>query len=304
MTCEVEEVTRCIYHAVILVEDDHSSGPHHRSRLSERVEIDRYVEHALGETAARGASNLHCLEFPVVGDAPSNIKDNFSQCRSHRHLHQTGIEHLTCQGEDSCSLRGWCADACEPIRATVYYVWHAYQRLYIVYQRWLIPQACGGRERRAVTGPASPPLKRCDECCFLAANECPGAPHHLNIEAETAFHNIIAEETQFPCLVQGGLDTFHRQRVLGTNIYIAFGSSDSIASHNHALDDRMRVALYESTVHKCAGVTLIGVADNIPGGACSVAAQLPFLPGRKTGAAPTSELGALDLCNNILRLHL
>ena len=66
----------------------------------------------------------------------------------------------------------------------------------------------------------------------------------------------------------------------------------------------MRVAFQNSPVHKGAGVSLVGVADDVSGSAWSMAALLPFISGGEAGAAPAPQAGFLNVRDNLLGGHL
>ena len=63
----------------------------------------------------------------------------------------------------------------------------------------------------------------------------------------------------------------------------------------------MRVALQDRTVHERTGVTLIGVADHILLVGIIAAGNLPLQTGGKAGTATSSQSGALDQADRLLR---
>ena len=70
---------------------------------------------------------------------------------------------------------------------------------------------------------------------------------------------------------------------------------DAVSADHHRLDDGIRVALHDGTVHERARVALVGVAHDILVGGVELAGDLPFHAGREAGAATAAETGCLDV---------
>ena len=66
----------------------------------------------------------------------------------------------------------------------------------------------------------------------------------------------------------------------------------------------MRVALNDGPVHKCAGVALIGVADEVFFLTLGIARGIPFEPCREARAAAPGKSRCLDLLNDRFRRHI
>ena len=78
--------------------------------------------------------------------------------------------------------------------------------------------------------------------------------------------------------------------------------SDCLA---HCLKDGVGVALEEGTVHECARVTFVGVADHIFLFAdTALGSDLPLQAGGETRTAAAAETGLLDLGDDLLGGHL
>ncbi len=84
-----------------------------------------------------------------------------------------------------------------------------------------------------------------------------------DVEIEAAIEDVVAEETIGFCLCDRVLETLDRQRVLGTEIYIRFGSADTVSGNAHAFNQAVRIALDDGAIHECARVAFVGIADEI-----------------------------------------
>ena len=97
---------------------------------------------------------------------------------------------------------------------------------------------------------------------FLAADECARPEFDLNIEIESASHDISAEKTVFFRLPDRVFKAFDRQRIFRADVDDACLRSDRITADRHCLQHRVGIALQYRTVHECAGVAFVGVADD------------------------------------------
>ncbi len=65
----------------------------------------------------------------------------------------------------------------------------------------------------------------------------------------------------------------------------------------------VRVAFHDAAIHECARVALVAVADDIANVGFHRLAGLPFLAGRKSAAAATTQIGFVDFGNHLIRRH-
>src|SRR5208337_850594 len=63
----------------------------------------------------------------------------------------------------------------------------------------------------------------------------------------------------------------------------------------------MRIALDLVAVHKGAGITLIGIADDVFGVPLGLGQKIPLIAGEEAGAAASAQTGSLDLFDHALR---
>ena len=111
----------------------------------------------------------------------------------------------------------------------------------------------------------------------------------MKVKIKSGIKYILAEQSVFARLVNSYLETLNRDRIFGTDIYIALCSADSVTGNSHSLDNGMRVALKHRTVHKRARVTLVGVADNVFLRSLIRRAERPFASCRESAAASSAK---------------
>ena len=127
----------------------------------------------------------------------------------------------------------------------------------------------------------------------------------LDVEIEPRAQDVLAQQAALarPAPMRHP-QPLQRQRILGAAVDVAQAGPDGVAGDQHALQQRMGIALQQRAVHERAGIALVGVADQVlrlPGG---LAAELPLPPGGKTGAAAAPQARPLDLVDDLLRARL
>ena len=106
-------------------------------------------------------------------------------------------------------------------------------------------------------------LDRGHKSCFLTADECTCAESDLDIEIKACAEDVLAEKSSFSCLLKSYGESVNGNRILCTNVNEALVCADSVSGDSHSLDDSVRVALEDRSVHECARVALVGVTSDI-----------------------------------------
>ena len=118
-------------------------------------------------------------------------------------------------------------------------------------------------------------------------------------------HDVVAEDTDGLSVLDGLLQTLDCQRILCTNIDIALGRLAGNCGDYHAFYHPVGVALHDGAIHKCAGVTLIAVADDVLYGRFLVCCDLrPLLAGGEARAAAASQAGLGDHIDDLVGGHV
>jgi len=99
--------------------------------------------------------------------------------------------------------------------------------------------------------------------------------------------HVGAEKTAALCLANGQPQRLTAKGLLGTDIYVTLRSADGVRGDRHALENLLRHALEDASVHEGSGVTLVSVANNVlPSAPEDLATVLHFEAGRITCSAP------------------
>ena len=140
----------------------------------------------------------------------------------------------------------------------------------------LAPQALLRRERRARPRPAGLAFERGDQRRLFAADEGARALHHFDVEVEAAAQDVLAQQAVFAGLLDGAVQPVDGQRIFGAHVDDALGGAHDVAADDHALEQRMRIALDLVAVHVGAGIALVGVADEVLAGRPWPCAGIPI----------------------------
>ena len=199
-------------HTVLIGENDHTAGTHHRTDAHQRTVVDRGVEVFLGDAAAGGAARLHRLELASADDAAADLEDDLAERRAHRDFDQTHVVDLTGQREDLGA--GVAADGLDPVAVLVAFGLPVADLgvplgalaqddrnrgvgFDVVDVGRAAPVAAADvrRERRFGGGLAALAFHRVDERGLLAADERARAELDLDVEREVRAEDVLAQES-------------------------------------------------------------------------------------------------------------
>ena len=133
-----------------------------------------------------------------------------------------------------------------------------------------------------------------DQGGFLTADKRAGAVAEDDVEIEVRAEDVLAEEAVLTGLVDSDLQAVDGQRVLSADIDQTDGGADTETADGHSLDDGVRVAFQDGTIHESAGVTLVSVADDVFLVGSVLGAELPFQTSGEASTATAAETGFLD----------
>ena len=125
----------------------------------------------------------------------------------------------------------------------------------------------------------------------------------MAVEAEVGAKDILAEEAEFPRLLDRLAQTHDSSRILRTYIEITILCADRVTRNHHTLDDCKRIALENGTIHECTRVTFVTVADDKLLIALGTIGKLPFTAGRESAAATSAETGSKHFIDDFLARH-
>ncbi len=195
------------------------------------------------------------------------------------------------------------AQRAEGRRALHQDIGYAGQSLDIVDESGLAEKSALSREGGLGAGHAALAFNGGDQGGLLAADEGSGALHDTQLEIKAAVKQVRPEQPAFLRLLYGVAHALYRQGVLGTHIDDTLVGFYGLGGDNHALDDGVRVALEQGTVHKGTRVTLVTIADNVFFVALRVQSELPFKPAGEAAAASAAQSGVNDELTDLLGTH-
>ena len=99
---------------------------------------------------------------------------------------------------------------------------------------------------------------------------------------------VVAEQPGVVGVVEGSLEDPGGDRILGAEVDVAFRRAGGEAGNGHAFDQAVWIAFHEYPVRECAGVALVGVADDVLLLAGRIEHGSPLDVGWKPGAAPAA----------------
>src|SRR2546430_14041645 len=104
-------------------------------------------------------------------------------------------------------------------------------------------------------------------------------------------------------LLDGGAEATPRLDVLAADVDEAERRADGARGDEHALDERVRVALEQVAVLERARLALVGVDDEVDGAGVGLRDEGPLHPRREAGAAEAAQVRLLDLVGDRRRLQ-
>ena len=300
---EVEEEARDVDHAGRVVHDDHTAGAHHSADLDQVVIIDRQIEILRRDAAAGRTAGLNGLKLSAVRDAAADVIDDLAERGAHRDLNEAGVDDLAAECEDLGALALLGAHGGEPLCALQNDLRDVRERFNVVDDRGLTEQALVRRERGLVSRLAAVALDGGQKRGLFAANERACAETDFDVEIKAGAEDILAQEAVFTRLADCDLKTLDRDRVLCTDVDVALVRADRVTCDRHCLEDRMRVAFEDGTVHECAGVALVRVADDVLLRDLIPCRKVPLHAGREACAASAAKARILHDLDDLLRRH-
>ena len=258
---------------------------------------------SLGETSAGGAADLNSLEGGTVFQAAADIVNNLSQGGTHGNFDQAGILDAAGERESLGAGAAFSSNGAEPLSTLKHNFGYVCKGLNIVEDGGLFHQGLFNGAGRLYTGHAAVALNGSGKSRTLAADKCTCAVVDVQAEVEAGTQNIVTQNSLFFKNLNGNFKSGNRHGVLSTDIDVALIGANSISCNHHALDELEGIALHNGAVHKCAGVALVTVADNVALGFLLAGNLLPLASCGETAAATAAQTALVNFIYYILRAH-
>ncbi len=311
---KTDEVPSDIDHAGPVIHDDHAAGTHHGANLGQGIEIDGHIEFIGRDTPSGGAAGLYRLESAIIRDAAADIVDDLPECHAHGDFDQAGIGDRADQGEDFGARRAAPGiganisgpDGGEPFGAPLHdhrdigpgfdIVQHGgfvpVPELHVVYVFGSRFSHSAGHRRHQRSG--------------FTADKRSGSPMDVDIEIESGSEDVVAQQPVTPGVVDGFVEPDECQGIFLPDIDEPFVAPNSKCADDHPLQNRVGIGFDDAPVHKCTGISFIGVADHVTDflpALRSGSGGLPFHTGGESAASATAYSGSDDLADHILGWH-
>jgi hypothetical protein len=301
---ELQEEAGHVDHAAVLVHDYQAAGAHDGAQLLHRLIIHGHVEVLARDRATGRTAQLDGLELLVAGYTAGDLVDDVAQGDTHVDFYQTHIVDLAREGEDLGARALLGAGGAEPAGAQPDYGGHGSQRLDVVKDRGLAPQTLLRRERRPRPRFATLALDGGHQRGLFAADKGARTLGDVYVKGEVGAHDVLAQQAVLMQGVYGHTQALQGQRILGPAVDVALVGADGPRADHHALEHGVRVALQDATVHERAGVSLVGVTQDVLLVALGLGGELPLEAGGEARAAAAAQAAHHDLLDDGLRRHL
>src|SRR3989338_1294985 len=125
------------------------------------------------DTTTRGSSYMGRLKLPSLSNPSANIKDYLPQRGTHRHLYETGILDVPCQGKDLSALAPLSPNIAIPLCTLLNDNGDVGQGFHVVYTGGLTPESRDSWIRGSYAGHTAFTLYGGNEGRFLPAYKGP-----------------------------------------------------------------------------------------------------------------------------------
>ena len=262
LLCEVHEEAGYLDHAGVVAHNDETARADNCANLLGGIKIKGQVEVLLGEAAAGRPADLNGLEVAALY-AAADIIYYLTQGRAHRHLDKAGVLDVAGKGKGLRAGAALGANRLIPLCALVDNDGDICKGLDIVKRGRSCKQTLIDASGGLCAGHATLTFDGSGKSRALAADECACAHVDVQVEGLARAHDIVAEDTDSLSVLNGLLQTLDCQRVLCTDIDITLGCLTGNGGDYHTFDHPVGVAFHDGAIHKCAGVALVTVADDV-----------------------------------------
>src|SRR5208282_2422861 len=217
------------------------------------------------------------------------------------HLHQAGAAHFSDQRKYLRAGTLRTAGFREPGGTQGHDGGDVVPGLHIVNVGGLAPEPLVRREWRPWPRPSRTAFERSDQGRFLSANKGARTLHEFDVELEPAAQDVVAQNAVFPRLLDRAVQPVDGQGILRADIDDAFRRAHHVSADDHAFDQRVRIAFDFIAIHVRAGIALVGVTDDVLLVGLGLGHEFPLISREISSAAPSTQLGSLDLFEDVLR---
>src|SRR6266545_93363 len=298
---ELGEVEAGAHHADVGRHDDHRGGAEQAAGTGDALEVHRDVEVVCGQHRGGRAAGGPRLERLALEHAAGRLHDHLARRHAEGELEVARVAHLAGDAEQLRSRRALRAHRAEPVDALAEDPRHGGDRLDVVDRGRRPVEALDGGERRPQLRLAALALERGEQGGLLAADVGAGAAvqHHLEVEAGAL--DVAADQAVAVGVGEGGLQAAAGEAALAAQVDEGGAAADRVGRDDHALDQRVRVALQQLHVLEGARLALVGVDHQVGRLAGAPGKEAPLHAGGEAGAAAAAQARVLDRLHQVGR---
>ena len=198
-------------------------------------------------------------------DAAADLLHDLPEGGAHGDFDQAGPADLAGEREHLRAFAGRGSDAGELVRAVADDPGHHSQRLDVVDEGGLAPEAGLRGERRAQAGHAAAAFHRGNQGRFLAADKSAGPFLDGDMEGVVAPEQVSAQPAALLALRQGGLHSPQGLGIFVADVEDGLVRSDRDGGDGQPFNDPVGEGFEDHAVHECARVAFVAVADHVFG---------------------------------------
>src|SRR5260370_5482449 len=289
-----------VQHASRIVADDDRSGTQHGAGFAESLEIKTNVDHRRGKIPGRRPGGRESLELTAAANSASVIENDLTHGRSHRHFENAWACDLAADADKFQAARATGALCDKPVNPASEYLRNVDESFHIVDDRGFLPQADLSRERRLIARLGAMALDGFDERAFFATDIAARTDKHLQVVVEVASQNFLSEKRGTITAANLFTEDFFLKVVFVADIKDAPLCARDKSGNDHALDQEMRQICHDKAGLVGAGLSFVGVADDVFDGIGLLADKVPLHAGRKPGTAHAFKFGGFELCEDVV----
>ncbi len=120
-----------------------------------------------------------------------------------------------------------------------------------------------------------------------------------DVQIESAPLDVLAQPPVRIGFLHGAVEALRRAEVLAPDVHVGLVAANAVSGDDHALQQRMRVALEEIAILERPRFSFVGVHDQINRLCAVLRDERPLLRRRESGSAETAEIRARHLVDDL-----